>query len=241
MTNYVLVHDAWQGAWAWERVVALLEEAREAREIGAILTPDLPGHGEKTFREIRRITQQHYLEAVVTPVQVQRLSDVVLVGHGFAGTFLMRAAADLGEAVKRVVLIAGQLPPPGKTAFQELSRLLRLMVQPLRPSEKGVMLPRFMYRRLLCTGMDSRTEQEFLSRLVSDPFLPWQTPTQLVDLSPQVQTSYVVLTQDRAVSPATQRRYSRGIPSAEVVDLAAGHEAPITRPAEVADILLRYA
>ena len=241
MTNYVLVHDAWHGAWAWEKVVPLLESGREDHQIGEVVALDLPGHGEKAYGEIRRITRQHYLEAVITPVQLNRLTDVVLVGQGFAGTFLPLVAAELGDIVKRVVFVAGMLPPEGEPPFRWLPLSLRLMVTPLRPTEKGVTFPRPVFRRMLCNGVDDELVESVLGRLVPDPYLPWTVPVSRQGFVGRFPTTYVLLTRDRAISPSTQRRYAGTQDAPEIVELAAGHEASLTHPEPIAELLLSYA
>ena len=43
MKNYLLVHGAWHGAWAWE------ETKRSLEALGHhVITIDLPGHGSDT-------------------------------------------------------------------------------------------------------------------------------------------------------------------------------------------------
>ena len=237
----MLVHDAWHGAWAWKHVIPVLEAARQSHEVGEVLAPDLPGHGAKSFLEIRRITQDHYREAVVTPLQVKRLTDVVLVGHGFASTFLPNVAVELGDVVKRVVFIAGQLPPEGKAAYQMLPLLLRMLVKPLRPSEKGVTFPHFIFRRMLCNGVDGNLANEVLSRVVPDPYLPWRVPVSRQGFVGRFPVTYILLNRDCAVPPRAQRRYASYLDSPEVVEMAAGHEVLLTNPDDLAQILLRYA
>ena len=237
----MLVHDAWHGAWAWQRVVQTLNEAKERLDVGEVLAPDLPGHGHSPFTEIRVITQEQYMHAVVTPVQVKRLSEVVLVGHGFAGTFLPQVALELGSAVKRVVFIAGLLPPEGQTPYATLSLPLKLLVRSLRPREKGVTFPRLVYRRMFRNGLDGDLAKEVMARLVPDPYLPWTVPATRDGFIGMFPTSYLVLTHDRAIPPPWQRRYASSLGHVEVVEIAAGHEAPLTMAAEIAQLLLRYA
>ena len=241
MADFILVHDAWHGAWVWQKVVELLEQAKESHGVGQVLAPDLPGHGRKSFDEIRRITQEHYLNAVVTPAQANRLADVVLVGHGFASTFLPQAALELGDSVKRVVFIAGMLPAEGRTAYSTLSLPQRILVRRLRPSEKGVTLPRLVFRRMLCNRLNGDLARELLSRLVPDPYLPWRVPASREGFAGRFPVTYVLLTGDRAIPPRTQRRYARSLDSPEVVEMAAGHEVLLSQPADIAELLLKYA
>jgi len=208
------------------------------------VAPDLPGHGLLFAREIRRITLDHYLNAVTTPVQVERLEEVVLVGHGFSATYLGRVVEELGSRVKRVVLISGLLPPEGTTAYRALPLSRRLLVRTFKPQEKGVRYPSLLFKRMLCNGMDGVLAQELLSQLVPDPFIPWQTPISYKGYKGGLPITYVLLNRDQATPPQLQRvaigtlTDLSGLP--EVIELEAGHEAPLTHPRQVADILLRY-
>ena len=176
MANFILVHGAWQGAWSWDRVIGAMEAAAGPNDLGRVLAVDLPGHGQRSADEIRRITMDHYVHAAAVPAQVERLDDLVLVGHGFAGTFLPQVALELGGRVRRVVLIAGELPPEGQSAYDRLSRLDKMMLRAFKAGEKGFGFPHFIYRGKLCNGLDKDSAQLMLSRLVPEPFQPWRTP-----------------------------------------------------------------
>ena len=238
MINVVLVHDAWHGAWSWKGVIELLEDAGESRGIGRIIAPDLPGHGHRLFDEIRRITQDHYVNAVVTPVQVNRLTDVVLVGHGFAGTFLPQVALELGDVVRRVVFIAGLLPPEGKEAYDTLSFPMKLLIQRNRPTENGVTLPTFVFRRMLCNHLSKSQTEELLSRLAPDPYLPWRVPISRQSFVGRFPTTYLALTHDRSIPLGDQRLYCRSLEASEVVDVDGGHEILLSDPAKISQLLL---
>ncbi len=240
-----MVHGAWHGAWCWRMVIELLEAARGTHPVGKLVAPDLPGHGRLSDREIRRITLDHYLDAVTTPVQVDRLEGVVLVGHGFAATYLGRVVEELGDRVKRVVLISGLLPPEGTTVYKALPLSHRLMVRVFKPQEKGVRYPDFLFKRMLCNSMNGTLGDELLSQLVPDPFMPWQTPISYQGYRDGPRVTYVLLTQDRAITPKLQRQSLQIITTIagppEVIELDAGHEAPLTHPQQVDEILLGYA
>ena len=247
MSNFILVHGAWQGAWSWERVIEQMEAARESYDVGQVLALDLPGHGQRFADEIRRITMEHYIGAVVTPVQVERLEDVVLVGHGFAATFLPQVALELGERVKQVVLIAGEMPPEGKRAYDRLSLRDKVMLRVFKAGEKGFRFPDFIFKGILCNGLDGSSTRALLSRLVPEPFQPWLTPVLRQGFVDSFPTTYVVLTRDKTIPPGLQRRYTQSLGSPQasqplyIEELDAGHGALFSHPREVAGILLKYA
>ena len=239
MPNFILIHGAWQGAWAWDHVVKQMKATGESHEVGEVLALDLPGHGQRSVDEIRRITMEHYINAVVTPIQLKRLEEVVLVGQGFAATFLPQVALELGSRVSRVVFIAGDLPPEGEMAYDRLSLRDKLMLRVFKARENGFRFPDFIFKRILCEGLDGSSTREVLSRLVPDPILPWQTPVSRKGFVGSFPTTYVALTRDKVVPYRLQRRYSQSLGSPKVEQLNAGHGAPLTHSQGVSRILLR--
>src|SRR4051794_26143169 len=93
MTTFVLVHGAWHGGWAWNRVARLL-----AAEGARVVTPDLsegPAAGLAA-----------HADEVGTAIDAAG-GDVVLVGHSYAGMVVRQAADARPERVARIVLVDG--------------------------------------------------------------------------------------------------------------------------------------
>ncbi|MFG2000861.1 alpha/beta fold hydrolase [Spirillospora sp. NPDC048911] len=102
MTTFVLVHGAWHGASAWDRVVPLLE-----REGVKTLAPELTHTPDAGLRA-------HVQEVVA---ELDAADDVVLVGHSYAG-LVIREAADLRPGrVKHIVLVEGWAGTDGASLF----------------------------------------------------------------------------------------------------------------------------
>ncbi|MGW5129054.1 alpha/beta fold hydrolase [Streptomyces sp. NPDC004069] len=105
MTTFVLVHGAWHGPWAWDRIVPLLHAA------GArTLTPDLSTVGDHGLHD--------HAEAVVAALDaVQEEVELVLVGHSYAGLVVREAADARPDAVGHIVLVDGWAGLDGASMF----------------------------------------------------------------------------------------------------------------------------
>jgi len=111
MTTFVLVHGAWHGPWAWDRVVPLLHAAGTRTR-----TPDLGADADQGLHD--------QAGAVVAALDtVPEGDDVVLVGHSYAGLVVREAADARPQAVGHVVLVDGW-------AGQTGSRLVSLAPEP---------------------------------------------------------------------------------------------------------------
>ncbi len=99
MTTYVLVHGAWHGAWAWDRVVPLLA----ARTV----VPELSG-GNAGLED--------HVDQVVAALATTD-GEVILVGHSSAGLVVRQAADRRPDLVNHIVLVEGWAGPDGTSLF----------------------------------------------------------------------------------------------------------------------------
>ena len=127
MTDYLLVHGAGQGAWSWGKVWGFMTAPLEHpprlyayRPVDKVFSLDLPDHGADADGDTAAVSMDECVQSIVRAVERHGLHDVVLVGHGFAGSLILQAAAQLPTPPKRVVLIAGIVPPAGKSMASEL-------------------------------------------------------------------------------------------------------------------------
>ncbi|MFF1507926.1 alpha/beta fold hydrolase [Streptomyces sp. NPDC058326] len=129
MTTYVLVHGAWHGPWAWDRVVPLLH-ASGART----LTPDLGASGDHGLHDDAR-TVAAALDTVPEG------EELVLVGHSYAG-LVVREAADLRPGVvDHLVLVDGWAGPDGASLFGLASDAFVTAIRAAAASGDGRRIP----------------------------------------------------------------------------------------------------
>lgn len=227
MTDFVLVHGGAHGAWCWERLVPhLVSDPR----VGAVVAVDLRGHGARRGDGgLEGITVADYVDDVVGEIEGRDLADVVLVGHSLAGITTPRVAQRVGDRVRRLVHLSTSNPPVGQS-------IADLMEHPLSPVSRGA-----DFRRMFCNDLDDDTVAWLLARLEREPPGPMTEPVPPVALPPGLATTYILLERDEALPPAYQREQARNAGVDEVVPFDAGHSAFLSRPRELAELLLRYA
>ena len=119
MTTYVLVHGAWHGGWCWNKTAPLLRAA------GAeVFAPTLTGLGERAHLNDRLnpadITLDVHIQDIVQLMQYERLEDVVLVGHAYAGMVITGVAEVCPERISHMVYVNGVMPADGESMADQL-------------------------------------------------------------------------------------------------------------------------
>jgi pimeloyl-ACP methyl ester carboxylesterase len=98
MTNFVLIHGAYQGGWIWKPVVERLRARGHA-----VLAPTLDGCGERKDQVRPGITTESHAEEIAQLLFYNDLSDVVLAGTSTGGMVMARAAERARGRVARLV------------------------------------------------------------------------------------------------------------------------------------------
>ncbi|MBE1583798.1 alpha/beta fold hydrolase [Nonomuraea angiospora] len=106
MTTFILVHGAWYGPWAWERVTPLLHEAGIRT-----VTPTLTLEGDAGL--------DTHVQELLTVLDDEAAADgdVVLVGHSYAGLVVRQAADQRPGQVSHIMMIDGWAGGDGESLF----------------------------------------------------------------------------------------------------------------------------
>ena len=110
MATFLLIHGAFRGAWAWERVTPLLE-ADGHRGIAI----DLPLAGERWQDEPPPIGLDDYIDAVLDAAY--DLDHPIVVGHSQGGFIAGAAVARDPRAFSGLAYLDAPIPIPGKRAL----------------------------------------------------------------------------------------------------------------------------
>ena len=113
--TYVLVHGAWHGGWCWSRV------AERLRAAGCrVFTPTCTGLGDRAHLLSPDVGLATFIEDVVSVIETEELNDVILVGHSFGGTVISGAADGLLGRIRHLVYLDAFLPKSGRSPFSLL-------------------------------------------------------------------------------------------------------------------------
>ena len=225
MAMYVLVHGAWHGGWCWRQVAARLRAAGHE-----VHTPTLTGLGERAHLADPGVGLRTHVEDVLGLLKFEELHDVVLVGHSYAGLVVREAADRMPERVSRMVMVDAWAGRDGESLDDLAPEFFRAwinsvtadgLVAPPPPAMVGVTDP----------GQVARLAE----RLTPQPRLTFSEATQLTGAVDAIACRAVLCTPGGPM-PFAQLADEHGWP-ATVLDV--GHDAMVTAPRELAEILLK--
>ncbi|WP_413802283.1 alpha/beta hydrolase [Streptomyces iranensis] len=236
MSTYLLVHGAWHSGQCWERVVPLLTAAGHR-----VLAPTLTGYGDTVHLAGPEVGLDTHVDDIVGLITEEDLTDVVLVGHSYAGLVISSAANRVPERIGQLVYLDAMVPEDGESAADILP-ISQGMIDQAMASEGGWRVPP-PEPPFGLFGVTEPADLEWLRSMLSDqPVGCLQQPVRLdnpaVDTIPRTHihcaTDFPEGITRRPV-PAVQRN---GSPS-QVWELATGHDCMITMPAELTELLLK--
>ncbi|MFH8791115.1 alpha/beta fold hydrolase [Streptomyces sp. NPDC017941] len=241
MPTYLLVHGAWHSGRCWDRVVPLLEAAGHR-----VLAPSLTGYGDKAHLLGPEVGLDTHIADVVGLIIEQDLTDVVLVGHSYAGLVVSSVAHRVPDRIAHLVHLDAMVPEDGESAVDVLPAT-RALVDLARRSESGwrVPPPAELPPPAGLFGVTDPADVAWLRSLLSDqPVRCLEEPVRLDNPAaravPRAHIHCVVGVPEgitRRPVPAVQ---PNGSPS-RVWELPTGHDCMITMPAELSGLLLGLA
>lgn len=226
MSSLVLIHGGAHGPWCWERLLPYIEAADV---VDSILAIDLI-EDALAAAAIERddITIDHYVEGVVRKLEDLDLRDVVLVGHSMAGITIPGVAHRVPERIGRIIYLTTSNPVAGQS-------IENLMEHPLSPLSRGA-----SFEEMFCNDLDDASKEWLLSNLRSDPPKIFSEPVRHCTLPAGIHSTYVLFEKDLALPPEFQLEQAENARVDEIRRFDAGHSGYLSKPAELARLLLEY-
>lgn len=228
MADFVLVHGAWQGAWCWRKIIPGLW-AKGHRAFAVTLT----GVGDRVHLMSRSIRLADHIQDVAELIEVEELSQPILVGHSYAGLLITAVADRYRDRIGHLVYLDAIVPHSGEswssfhdaaTRAERRSGIERTgAMPPLGPAAYGL------------EGADAewveRRQRPHPGGVYDDPLVfdeaAWS----------RLPRTFVDCTSPALPSIAPSRQRVRSQPGWRVVEIPTGHDAMISAPMELLTVL----
>ncbi len=237
MAVFVLVHGMFHGAWAWARV----KDALEARG-HQVIARDLAGCGADAT-PVAQVSLDRWAADTVQSFK-DICEPVILVGHSRGGIVVSQVSEAVPDHISAAVYWTALMLPDGLSGFG-LAQILAedginepFSVVP-RFSENGTaMLPPENAPELFYGCCTPEDREWAVPQMGPEPIAPSMQPLALTSENyGRVPRVYILMTEDRTVTPTAQRAMIARAKPIEVVELAGDHMANMTHAEELADIL----
>jgi pimeloyl-ACP methyl ester carboxylesterase len=233
VSAFVLVHGAWHGGWCWDRVAPAL------RAVGHdVHAPTLTGLSERAHLLSPTVGLDTHVEDVVRLLDVLDLREVVLVGHSYAGQVVTAVADRRPERIARRVHLDAFVGDDGEAARDLLPETVaHHWAESAAQAGFGWLVP---VRRLSVLGVTEQADVDWLTpRLTPHPWKTYTDRLRLTGAAEGVPAAFVeCVSWMRVFAAHADRARVRGWP---VHELDTGHEAMVTAPEALAEVLLGIA
>ncbi|TQS43011.1 alpha/beta fold hydrolase [Cryptosporangium phraense] len=226
MATYLLVHGAWHSAEAWTRVIPLLEQAGHR-----VVAPDLTGYGTRSALLGPDVGLDTHVDDVLRTLAENDLTDVILVGHSYAGMVITSVADRAPERIAQLVFLDAMVPEDGESALDVMPFTQVLIdaagswrIPPLPETPGGLF------------GVTDPADVAWLRTMLADqPVECLRQPAHRSDPA----AARIPRTHIHCTVGAPERR---PVPASDQIwELPTGHDCMITTPVELAGLLGKLA
>jgi pimeloyl-ACP methyl ester carboxylesterase len=240
MTTFVFVAGGWHGGWCWKRV------AERLRKLGhEVHTPSLTGLADRAHLNGPNVTLQTHVDDVLGVLRWEDLKDVVLVGHSYGGMPISGVTDRRPDLIRTVVYLDALWPEDGEctadvTSHETGRSVLAMQVDPDNPPILAAGVP-------TAQMLGARTPEDvawLAGKLTPQPEGAMLQPLKLARPIGHRPTMYIVCAdwdpgETLRVSYRRAEKAAAGNPQVRVVTMDAPHNAMVTHPDELVEILLQ--
>jgi pimeloyl-ACP methyl ester carboxylesterase len=222
MSDFVLVHGAWGGGWAFDRLAGELRAAGHH-----VLIAALTGLGTRADEISPAIDLSTHIDDVVAQIEGAGFDRFVLAGHSYGGMVITGVATRIGARIDALVYIDAFLPQDGQSLWDitgDFEHRHYIDTQKFRP---GLVAP--------IVGAEG-------DRLTPHPLLTLVEGVRFTGEEAKVGRHLYIFAS--AWEPTPFRRFYnvvRGDPKWDVHEAVSDHDVMMRQPDQLRTILLGYA
>ena len=246
--TFVLVHGAWHGGWAWERMLPYLSNAGYK-----VFTPTLTGLGEKANLATPDIGLNTHIQDILTLLEKEKLRNVVLVGHSYGGMVIAGVADKAPERISHLVYLDAFVPKDGQSVGDIIGpQGMSLIRQGAKAVGQGWRIPPFPVERI---GITSEADIAWVKpKLVPQPIKTFEEPVRLTNpAAASLPRTYIYLTKP---AMATTEEFKKGLRGTVFegfakmaqsskdwgyYEMETGHDAMVLEPQKLIELLIKIA
>ena len=230
--DFVLVHGAFHGGWCWGPVAEILR-SRGNR----VFTPTFTGVGERAHLMSPTIDLNTFIRDVTALIESEELSDIVLVGHSFGGYVISGVIDRMPERISSVVYLDAPMGSNGVSVLGEAPadvRKARLDALIEVDGTRAIAAP-----SSTAFGLSDPAQVAWVNRRMTPmPFRPYDTPLVLKGAPGGNQPKrFIRCTKPALPNIEASARYAKEH-GWKYAELPTGHDAMVSLPKEVAEMLL---
>lgn len=233
--DFVLVHGAWHGNWAWDSVKPLLEK-KGVR----VFAPTLKGLAERQGENGPGVTLETHISEIVALLDKEQLNNVVLVGHSYAGFVVTGVCDRRPERIAHVVYLDAFVPDSGQKVYDYVRPAERVQRTRDETHDKGQGYKAFA-PPAANWGLSGELMDYVNKRMTPHPAMTNEEPLILTRGGPYAvpRRTYIDCTQPAMPPFVETKARIRQDARWNFMSLPAGHEVALTHPQLVADILAK--
>jgi len=231
--TYVLVHGAWHGGWCWKEV------AEGLRGMGhRVSTPTQTGLGERKHLLSKDITLDTFAADIVNHIEAEELNDVILVGHSFGGTSITGAADKISNRIRHLVYLDSVILENGQSVFSVLPPdVVAARRKTVAEQGQGIFIPP---PPPTAFGIpENHASADWVKRrLTPHPVSTYDSPMRIDNpVANGRPRTYIACTSPVYGPLEGARQWVKKQENWKWQEIATGHDAMVTAPAELARML----
>ena len=236
MATFVLVHGGWHGGWCWQKVIPFLEAAGHE-----VYAPTLTGLAERASELSPDVGLDTHIQDIVGELVEKNLHDIVLVGHSYGAIVITGVVDQVPERIAHLVYLDTFVPRDGESMADVSPVVIGLLRKQAQSHGDGYKVAsRGTY------GVTTEPDRSWVLKSVTpQPLKTFEQPLHLKNpaiVSAKPRTHICCTSGGFFFSLVRRILARRALPPREegwrLRQLPTGHDAMITMPRELADLLL---
>jgi pimeloyl-ACP methyl ester carboxylesterase len=237
--TFILIHGAWQGAWAWDTIVPRLRAAGHDA-----IAVDLPGNGHNPMPPAE-VNLERYAAHVVEIIDATT-GPIVMVGHSMGGITAAQVCELRPERIALAIFVAAFLLPDGMSVLefyqQNLEPWMQGAIKRVTYDDAGLLstIDPVSAVEVFYHKADRAMAEAAAQKLTPQPENARHSKLQLsAQRSGSVPRVYIEAQADRSVHLPLQRKMQAMSPCLEVYGLDSDHAPQLSDPDALVALLLR--